>query len=480
MADRPGTPEPRRGDVLIPFLTVLLDAAAIEFSFLFSYWLRFRSTWFDALGFIREEAPPITGYLTGSLFIVVVWLMLFAARKMYRARRNATLADELIGSVRVVSLGMLIVMSAAFFYRDFSFSRVVFGLLWMTSIVSIFCGRALVQAMERGWYRKGRHLQRAVIIGGEELAHQVYQRMNLHPAFGFTIAGYFAEVRAQEGRPLASAGYLGQLDQAATYLRNERMDLAFIALRVEDHPRLLSIISECEGLTIEFMMVPDLLELLTSRLQVIELEGIPFLRIKGIPLTFWGRMAKRSFDLVVSASLLLLVSPVLCALAAAIRLDSRGPALFRQERVGLDGRKFTMYKFRSMVAGAETQDHEAGLGIREDPRRTRLGTLLRKLSLDELPQLLNVLRGDMSLVGPRPERLPYVDKFREAVPKYLDRHRVKTGMTGWAQVNNLRGDTSIEERVRYDLYYVEHWSFAFDIKILLRTLRAALHTTQVD
>jgi exopolysaccharide biosynthesis polyprenyl glycosylphosphotransferase len=480
MADGPGIPEPRRGDVLIPFLTVLFDAAAIACSFLLAYWLRFRTSVFESLGFVRELAPPFAGYLTGSAFIVAVWLMIFTARKVYRSRRNVPLSDELIGVVKVVSLGMLVVMSAAFFYRGFSFSRIVFGILWVASIVTVFAGRAVIHTIERRWYRKGRNIQRAVIIGGDALAEQVYLRLDRHPAFGFAIAGYFADAPAPPELRLASAPYLGTLDQAAARLKAEGLDLAFIALRTDDHPRLLNIISECEGFSIEFMMVPDLLELLTSRLEVKELEGIPFLRLKGIPLTFWGRTAKRSFDLAVSLLLSLILTPLLIAIAIAVRLDSPGPILFRQKRIGLDGRSFTMYKFRSMVAGAEAKDHEAGLGLRHDPRRTRVGTLIRKLSLDELPQLLNVLRGDMSLVGPRPERQPYVEKFGEAVPRYLDRHRVKTGVTGWAQVNGLRGDTSIEERVRYDLYYVEHWSFAFDIKILLRTLREALHISRVD
>jgi exopolysaccharide biosynthesis polyprenyl glycosylphosphotransferase len=176
---------------------------------------------------------------------------------------------------------------------------------------------------------------------------------------------------------------------------------------------------------------------------------------------------------------LLLLSPLWIVIALLIRLTSRGPVLFSQERVGLDGRRFVMYKFRSMKSGSEHFDNAAGLGIRHDPRRTRIGAILRKTSLDELPQLLNVLRGDMSLVGPRPERMHYVQQFSERVPRYLDRHRVKTGMTGWAQVNGLRGDTSINERIKYDLYYIENWSLTFDIKILLRTLRAALAIKEV-
>jgi exopolysaccharide biosynthesis polyprenyl glycosylphosphotransferase len=228
------------------------------------------------------------------------------------------------------------------------------------------------------------------------------------------------------------------------------------------------------------MMVPDLLEVLTSRVRIHELEGIPFLELKKVPLTLWGRVAKRCFDIGFSSLALIAGAPLMALIALAIKLDSRGPVFFRQERVGLDGKGFPMLKFRSMHAGAEKRDGEAGLGIRNDPRRTRVGTFLRKTSLDELPQFFNVLRGDMSLVGPRPERVRYVEEFGETVPKYLERHRVKTGLTGWAQVNGLRGDTSIEERIKYDIYYIENWSLAFDVKILLRTVRAALSFKAVD
>jgi Undecaprenyl-phosphate glucose phosphotransferase len=469
----------RRGDFLIPFITVTFDSLAIEFSFLFSYWLRFKSTLFESYGFTRIDIPPITGYLIGSLFILVVWLLLFEARNMYGARRSVSLSDELINVMKVVSLGMLVVMSVAFFYRDFSYSRVVFGLLWVTSIATVSFGRISVQWFERRLYRKGRNLQYAIIIGNDSLASEVYTHLNGHPSFGFHIIGYFADNSAHKELGLSGARYLGTVSEAPRYIKEENIELAFIALRAEHHQVMFTLISECEGLNIEFMMVPDILEIMTSRLRVKELEGIPFLRIKTIPLTFWGRIAKRSFDVVISGVLLVVLSPVWVILMLLIRLDSKGQVFFKQQRVGLDGGKFTMYKFRSMNVGAEQFDDEVGLGVADDPRRTRLGAWLRKLSLDELPQLFNVLKGDMSLVGPRPERLHYVEKFSDVVPKYLDRHRMKTGVTGWAQVNGLRGDTSIEERIKYDLYYIENWSLAFDVKILLRTVKAALRTKGV-
>ncbi|HUI10583.1 MAG TPA: undecaprenyl-phosphate glucose phosphotransferase [Bacteroidota bacterium] len=463
----------RRGDFVIPLISVAVDALAIEGAFLLAYWLRFRS------GIVGGgQAPRIEGYLVGSVVIVVVWLMLFQSRRMYGARRSVSLADEFVNVVKVVSTGMLVVMSAAFFYRDFSYSRVVFAMLWIFATVLLVCARAAVQGLERALYRKGRHLQEAILLGNDERADRVYSRLQGHPSFGISILGYFAGGDAPGNLRLVQAPRLGCLAEAPAFIRARGIELAFIALRSEDHPALFDAIAECEGVNVEFMMVPDVLEILTSRVQVRELEGIPFLLVKGMPFTAWGRILKRSFDVVIAAFTLLAASPLMALIAAAVRWDSPGPALFAQRRVGLDGREFTMYKFRSMRAGAEREDARAGLGIRNDPRRTRVGAFLRRTSLDELPQLMNVLAGDMSLVGPRPERTHVVEELRRVVPKYLDRHRVKTGVTGWAQVNGLRGDTSIEERIRYDLYYIENWSLAFDVRILLRTLRAAFTTRE--
>jgi len=471
--DTPVDHASRPGDLLIPFLAVVCDAIAIEFSFLFSYWLRFHSSLFESLGFAHVPAPPIEGYWLGSLAVVVVWLILLNARKMYGARRSVSLIDELMNIVKVGSVGMLIVMSAAFFYRDFSYSRIVFGLIWMSSITGIFIGRMFVLSLERRLYRQGKNLRQAIVIGSDSLANEVYRRLNAHPSFGFTIVGYFADAKAPTEAGLSATPHLGSVPAASDYIRRQGIELVFIALRSKDHPRLFELISECEGVNVEFMMVPDVLEILTSQVKLRELEGVPFLTLKSIPLSMWGRISKRAMDVLVASALVAVLSPLLLVIMILIRLTSRGPMFYKQERVGIDGQKFTMLKFRSMKTAAEAESGPVW-AKGDDPRRTPIGVFLRKTSLDELPQLFNVLKGDMSLVGPRPERPYFVDQFKHLVPKYLDRHRVKTGITGWAQVNGLRGDTSLEERIRYDLYYIENWSLAFDIKILLMTIKAAL------
>lgn len=472
--------QPRRNDFLIPTLAVVFDAIAIEGSFLFSYWLRFNT---DLLNFLplTEETPPFMGYFYGSLFVVPVWLLIFKSRNMYGARRNVALSDEFFNIIKLVTLGMLVVMSAAFFYRDFSYSRIVFGLLWITSTLTIFAGRFCLYHIEKTIYRRGRELRNAVIIGNNETANLIYQTLHNHSLLGYRLVGYFADqlfaATLQDEKNttigLRDLPYLGKIHDAPRKMITEHVELALISLNYNDHPKLYDLVRECEGVNVEFMMVPDVLEIMASGMQVKEIEGIPFIKIKGIPMTTWGRIIKRAFDLVFSGVLLILLSPSLLIIAILIKLDSKGPVFFRQERIGMDGKKFEMLKFRSMKTEAEKETGPVW-AKEDDPRRTMIGSFLRRTSIDELPQLINVLKGEMSIVGPRPERPYFVEQYKSLVPKYLDRHRVKTGMTGWAQVNGLRGNTSLEERIKYDIYYIENWSLWFDIKIILRTIRAVV------
>ncbi len=463
-------PTPRK-DFVIPLLTVCSDVIAIEAAFLASYWIRFQSPLAELVE-VMLGFPPVEAYLVGSVFVIVVWLWLFQSRGMYAPRRNVYFSDEFFAIVRLVFLGMLAVMSAAFFYRAFSFSRLVFAILGATSVTFISLGRFAMLKFEQAWYRKGRDIKRAVIVGTNEAARRVVERINAHPSLGYQVVGFFSAQQpdATSSMPLPR---LGMMSDVAAYAIANGIDTIFIALQDSEHQQLFPLVQDCEGFNIELLLVPDVLELLTSQVKVRTIEGIPFIPVKSLPMSVWNQIVKRTFDLAVASLLLIFISPIFALVAALVKLTSPGPIFFPQERVGLDGKSFPVLKFRSMHIGAE-QASGPVWAQKNDPRATVIGKFLRRFSLDELPQLLNVLKGDMSIVGPRPERPHFVEQFKSHVPKYLDRHRVKTGMTGWAQVNGLRGNAPIEERTKYDIYYVENWSLVFDLKIILKTIRAVL------
>ena len=464
----------RRIDFLVPAVTVLVDAVATEAAFLFAYWLRFKTSLLVFIS-LHGDIPPLPAYFYGSIFVILVWVGLFQNRGMYGARRNVSLGSEAATVVKLVTFGMLIVMSAAFFYRAFSYSRVVFGVLWLSSIIFIFTGRVIARAFERRLYAGGHELRHAIIIGTTGEANRIFERLHNHPLLGYRLIGYLADRPADQTSALSQVTYLGTLKDVRSVMSDYSIELALIALDQAESEKLYRLMQECEGLNCEFLVVPDILQVISGGLRVKEVEGISFIRAKSMPISTWGHILKRIFDLVVSFLLLLILSPLLLVIAFIIKLDSRGPVFYRQERVGVDGLRFKMIKFRSMRVGAEEKTGPVWAAER-DSRRTKFGSLLRLTSIDELPQLLNVLKGEMSLVGPRPERPFFVEQFRDDVPWYLERHRMKTGMTGWAQVNGLRGNTSLKERVKYDVYYIENWSLRFDLKILMLTFRALVST----
>jgi exopolysaccharide biosynthesis polyprenyl glycosylphosphotransferase len=462
----------RRNDFLIPLLAVISDAVAIEAAFILSYWLRFfsplTSTFEVTLGI-----PPFSTYVNSSLIFIPIWLLVFQSRRMYGSRRNSHLSDEFFAIVRLVSIGLLIVMSATFFYRGFSFSRGVFILLWGTSIAAITTGRFFIMEFEKLLYRRGKELKTVAIVGSNDAADAIFSLLTSHSSLGYEVVGYYADAPAASTLKLSGAKYLGHIKELPNGIATYRLQAALIVLSYTEHPQLLAMIRDAEGLNIELMMVPDMLDMMTSRVHIQDIEGIPFLKIKEIPLSTWNRISKRAFDIICSSIILVLTLPFTLVLAAVIKLTSKGPIFFVQERISLDGKSFLVLKFRTMRSNAEgsTGPVRAKKG---DPRVTSIGRILRRTSLDELPQLWNVLTGHMSIVGPRPERPFFVEQFKGKIPRYLERHRVKTGMTGWAQVNGLRGDAPIDERTKYDIYYVENWSLVFDMKIILKTIRAVI------
>ncbi|MCK9410031.1 MAG: undecaprenyl-phosphate glucose phosphotransferase [Bacteriovoracaceae bacterium] len=464
--------KPRKNDLLIPLLTFVFDIAAFESAFLLSYWLRFFSPVTDYFE-ITLGVPPIESYVTASIVFIPVFILVFHSRKLYGARRNVHLSDELFVLIRLITIGMMMMMSATFFYREFSFSRGVFILIWGTSITTVSFGRFIVLKLEQWLYKKRKELKTVVIVGKNKTAELIYQLFHNQLALGYEVLGYYAESEAQETSSLSHGKYLGPIAQLPDDIMVLRIQTALLALAHNEQELLIELLRNTEGKNIEFMMVPDMLELMTSRIRIQEIEGIPFIKLKDIPMSTWNKILKRGFDLMFSSVALLFAFPLMSIIAIIIKATSLGPVFYIQERVGLDGVSFPLIKFRSMRIDAEKTTGPIR-NKKDDNRATIIGKILRRTSLDELPQLFNVFIGQMSIVGPRPERPFFVEQFKSHIPKYLERHRVKTGMTGWAQVNGLRGDVPIEDRTKFDIYYVENWSLVFDVKIILKTIRAVI------
>jgi exopolysaccharide biosynthesis polyprenyl glycosylphosphotransferase len=368
---------------------------------------------------------------------------------------------------------MLVVMAGAFFYRTFSYSRIVFWILGISAVTFISIGRFIILKFEQLWYAHGKDLRRVIIVGTSPIASRIFRSLTIRRSLGYEALGYCSVENSTENT-LKDIPYLGSIASVPNLIKTHNIDVILIAFSETEHSLLHDLVRDCQGLNVEMMMVPDILELMTSQVQIKHIEGIPFLGIKSPTLSTWNLIVKRTFDLLFALLILLLASPIILLIAILIKLESKGPIFYLQERVGLDGEVFKVIKFRSMRTDAERSTGPV-LSQRDDPRTTQLGRFLRRFSLDELPQLINVIKGDMSVVGPRPERPYFVEKFKNQVPRYLERHRAKTGMTGWAQVNGLRGgNASIAERTKYDIYYIEHWSLVFDLKIILKTIHAVL------
>jgi exopolysaccharide biosynthesis polyprenyl glycosylphosphotransferase len=460
----------RRNDLLIPFLAVCADYIAIVAAFLAAYFVRFESVFKDIVE-VSKGFPPFSAYVVSALVFAPVWIGLLQSRKLYRIRRDVDYSAELFQIIKLISLGMLLVLMLAFFYRGFSYSRIVFAMIWVLAIVFVFLSHVTVFSFEKFLYRRGKELRNVLLVGTNTLAGQIALRISQRPALGYRLTGYLAA--GAERLQDVDIPCLGDLDSISRIVTEQRIETVMVCLGRLDEGLLAFIHNTLEGKSLQILLQPEILGMLPSRLRIEEVFGVPFVGIKDIPMSTWSRIMKRSFDIVMSAAVLILFAPFALLIMILIRIDSGRPVFYRQVRVGLDGTRFTLLKFRTM-----TQDAEQATGPtwtrKGDARVTRLGRFLRRSSLDEMPQFINVFRGDMSIVGPRPERPEFVSQFSQFVPKYLERHRVKTGLTGWAQVNGLRGDVPISDRTKYDLYYIENWSFKFDIKIIFKTVYAIL------
>jgi Undecaprenyl-phosphate glucose phosphotransferase len=442
---------------------VVGDTAAATIALVGAYAVRFWSGIFETpLG-----VPPLSWYFFLLLPLLPLHAIALRVAGLYEYRHERTKADEAFLVLQAVSLATLFAVASTFFIRSYSYSRAVILFFWALDVVSVYTVRLGIRDLVRAMRRHGRFVRRAVVVGAGPLGQEVVRRLRGHPEFGVRVVGYLDD-RVPAGEKVEGREVLGGYAAVTQILAEHRADQLFVALPMEAHHELLKILNAIEGELVDVRVVPDVLQFVTLRSVVEELEGLPVVSLAQSPITGWSRLAKRGMDIVSATIGLLLLSPLLGLIAVAIRLGSPGPVLFCQERMGLDGRSFQMYKFRSMRedAEAETGPVWASDG---DSRRTGLGRVLRRFSLDELPQLWNVLKGEMSLVGPRPERPYFVHQFKTLIPQYMLRHKVKSGMTGWAQVNGLRGNTSLEKRIEYDLYYIQNWSIALDVKIVLLT-----------
>jgi Undecaprenyl-phosphate glucose phosphotransferase len=443
------------------------DALAGAVALIGAYLVRFQADVIPApLGI-----PPIEPYL--SLLVVLLPLHALSLRAvgLYEYRHERTKADEAFVVVQGVTLAALLLVAATFFFRSFSYSRWFMVVFWTLDVVAVFGVRLAIRDVVRALRRHGRFVRRALVVGAGELGQEVVHRLRGHPEFGVRVVGYLDD-GLPVGERIEGREVLGGLEAVTRVLADYRVDQIFLALPLDAHNDVLKVLNAIEGELLDVKMVPDVLQFVTLRAAVEELEGLPVISLAQSPITGWARVLKRGTDLVLAAAGLIVLSPILGALALLIRLSSTGPVLYRQERTGLDGRTFDILKFRTMPDGTEAESGPVW-APRGDRRPTRIGRLLRRFSLDELPQLWNVLKGEMSLVGPRPERPYFVHQFKTLIPQYMLRHKVKSGMTGWAQVNGLRGNTSLEKRIEYDLYYIQNWSIALDVKIALLTVYRA-------
>ena len=461
----------RQKDFFIPLLKVAGDALAMEASFIFCYWLRFYSS-FAAVVPVTYGFPPFNAYIFSSLCVLPVWIFLFLREGMYSPRRILYFSDEFFSIMRLVLIGMVFVLAATFFYRSFSYSRMVFSLITLTSIIFISIERFLLLHFEHLWYTKGRDIKNVVIVGSHPAASRLFTFFHQQKKFGYDAVGYFS-VSGKQSHGMHHAPFLGSFQTLPQYLGTHTVDVLLLAFTENEHPLLSQLVRECQGFDVEMMLIPDILEVMTSNVRIKHFDNILLLGIKTPALTAWNAIIKRIFDIAFASLIFICTSPLFLFIMILVKLDSSGPVFYYQERVGLDARPFKVMKFRSMKVDAEKRTGPVWAS-KNDLRTTRAGKLLRHFSLDELPQLINVLRGDMSIVGPRPERSYFVDKFKKEIPNYLDRHRVKSGMTGWAQVSGLRGNAPISERTKYDLYYVENWSLVFDLKIILKTIHTVI------
>jgi Undecaprenyl-phosphate glucose phosphotransferase len=458
---------------------VLVDVIATNLAWVLAYYLRFNAAAVTAYLPVTKGIPPLTRYLLLLPLITLLWPAVLYFHGLYQVKRGRSRIDEffaILFSVLIaaaLTLGFTLYIRVYYFYQPevaplWEYSQGVIGIFVVLDVLALNAARGAL----RGWLQRrwaaGYNVKRVLVAGAGELGQTVAETIVEHRELGYRVVGFVDDDPAR--RAAAGLSVLGRLDETMAVAAAHGADQLYIALPLDEHAKLLKLIKSVSNECLDIKVVPDLVQYATIKAALEDLDGIPIISLNEVPLRGWSSMLKRVMDIVLGSLALLGAMPVLALIALAIRWrGGRGPVFLRQERMTLDGKTFEIFKFRTMVDQAEKHTGPIWASP-EDPRRTPLGIWLRRFNLDELPQLINVVLGDMSLVGPRPERPPFVQQFKERIPQYMLRHRVKSGITGWAQINGWRGNTSIEKRIEYDLYYIENWSLLLDVKILILTL----------
>lgn len=426
-----------------------MDAGIIGAAYFFSWYLRFKS------GLFVQDAGvlPAKTYFSSLFLIIPGYLLLYSIFQLYMPRRVKSYRKELMDIIRANGIGFMIFILVLYFIKQEHFSRQMLCIFFFINISLEFASRYLIRTILWKMRKQGLNQKHILMIGESQMAEQYMDRLRENPKWGYQV---FAHLKDEE--------------KLERILEGNELDEVVIALRAEDYGKLERIVDVCEKAGVHTKMIPDFGNVISTRPYIEDVQGIPVIHVRRVPLNIMrNRAAKRAVDLIGATVAIILFSPVMLLTVLVVALTEEGSVIYRQERVGLHNQVFYMYKFRSMIMQDEEKE-KAEWSTRNDPRITPVGKLIRRTSIDELPQLFNVLKGEMSLVGPRPERPQFVQKFRDEIPRYMVKHQVRPGMTGWAQINGYRGDTSIEKRIEYDLYYIENWTIVFDMKILILTI----------
>ncbi|MDE6925558.1 MAG: undecaprenyl-phosphate glucose phosphotransferase [Acetatifactor sp.] len=446
-------------------LLVLIDAVITAFSLILAYIVKF---------YVFNDGPgvgvlPLSEYITLLIFIVPIYLLIYFACSVYAPKRTVRRRFEIYGIVKANTIGIVVLIVILYMIiKEINFSRSVMALFYIFNVGITAWVRLVLRKSLRTMRSRGYNLKHMLLVGYSRATEEYIDRLTDNPQWGYVACGILDD-HVPAGTLYKGVKVLGTLGNLEIILPENKLDEIAVTLPLKDYDNLEEIVHICEKSGVHTKFIPDYNSMIPSKPYTEDLMGLPVINIRYVPLTNTGNIIiKRAIDIIGSLVGIIITSPIMLISAIAVKCSGSGPVIFQQERIGLHNKSFQMYKFRSMEQQAPTEEKKAWT-VKNDPRVTRVGRFLRRTSLDELPQLFNILKGDMSLVGPRPERPLFVEKFREEIPRYMVKHQVRPGLTGWAQVNGLRGDTSIKKRIEYDIYYIENWTLGFDIKIIFMT-----------